>query len=509
MKMRNAIIVSLCLLLVPLSIRSQINRLGKDVQYGASLRGTFGEGDNAPFWFTNNRYGLGALKDNTFLARTYIKRNVEADSLRAWRIGYGADLVAGYGNQCQFSIQQAFVDVQWKMLGLSVGQKERASELKDDELSTGGMTLGINARPLPQVRLELPDFWDVPGTKGWLALKAHIAYGWYTDNKYQRDRNTAKPILYTQNSYFHSKALLIKIGNERRFPLTLKWGLEMACQFGGKGYNVTSYQGDKLEQGVKLGGNFLKAFIPGGSDVNDDIFANAAGNHVGSWHARLDWTGRGWSIGGYMDHLFEDHSQIGMQYGFWKDMLLGLEVNLPRNRYVTSFVYEHLGTMNQSGPIFHDATVENPQQISAKDSYYNHHVYGSWQHAGFIMGNPLIMSPIYNSYLGKHLGANLRGDLHSYFNRVNAHHVGLKGNPTDWLSWRALYTYEKNLGSYDQPVMDPVKGHFLLLEASYRPTQVKGLSITAAYGHNHGSLLGEANGAMLTVAWDGWIRKTK
>lgn len=501
MKTRSTIIVFLCLLLMPLGTMSQSDRLGEDIQYGFSLRGTSGGGDNAPFWFTNNRYGLGPVGNHTVQARAYIKRDAEADSLRFWRIGYGADIAAGYGNESEFCIQQLFLDAQWQMIRLSVGQKQRASELKNEDLSTGGMTLGINARPLPQVRLELPDFWVVPGTKGWFAIKAHIAYGIYTDNRWQRNWNAGTTNLYTQNSLFHSKALLMKIGNEKKFPLTLKWGLEMACQFGGKGYNELSYQGEPIPQAVSLGSNPLKAFIPSGGDVNDDNFSNASGNHLGSWHFRLDWTGKNWSVGGYMDHLFEDHSQLGMQYGFWKDMLLGIEVNLPENRYVSSLVYEHLGTMNQSGPIYHDATPENPQQISANDAYYNNHVYGSWQHGGFVMGNPLIMSPMYNGYLG------MEGMLHNYFNRVNAHHIGIKGNPTPRLSWRALYTYEKNLGSYDRPVMDPLKGHFLLLEATYKPKKLRGLGFTLAYGHNHGNLLGKANSAMLTVSFDGWIRK--
>ncbi len=485
------------MLLVPLGASSQAKRLIEDVQYGVSLRGTGSSGDNAPFWFTNNRYGLGAVRNNTFLARTYIKRDAEADSLRNWRIGYGADVAAGYGNQSEFCIQQAYVDFQWKMLRLSLGQKQRASELKREELSTGGMTLGINARPLPQVRLEMPDFWDIPGTKGWLGFKAHIAYGWYTDNRWQRNWNAGGPELYTQNSMFHSKSLLIKIGNPQKFPLTLKWGIEMACQFGGSGYNETDLRGNPIQQKVKLGTNLWNAFIASGGDVNDDVYRNAAGNHVGSWHCRLDWTGKGWSVGAYMDHFFEDHSQLSMQYGFWKDMLLGVEVNLPTNRFVSSLVYEHIGTMNQSGPIYHDATAENPQQISANDAYYCNHIYGSWQHGGFVMGNPLIPSPLYNEYLGK--GRMLL----NYFNRVNAHHVAMEGSPLSWLSWRAMYTYEKNLGSYDVPVKDPLYGHFLLLEATYRPKNIKGLSITAAYGHNHGSLLGKANGAMLTVSWDG------
>ena len=503
MKTRGIIALVLCLLLPPLCGMAQISRLEEDIQYGASLRGTFGDGDKAPFWFTNNRYGLGALKDNTFLSRTYIKRDVRADSARNWRIGYGADIAAGYGNHSPFALQQLFVNLEWRMLRLSLGQEERPSELKNAELSTGGMTLGINARPLPQVRVELPDFWEVPGTRHWLAIKAHIAYGFYTDNKWQRSWNAGTANIYTRNSLFHSKALLFRIGNEEKFPLTLKWGLEMACQFGGKGYNEIGYRGERIRQGVDLGGNIWTAFVPSGGDINDyDGFSNAVGNHIGSWHVRLDWQGKGWSVGGYMDHLFEDHSQIGMQYGFWKDMLLGIEAHLPHNPYVSCIVYEHNGTKNQSGPIYHDATVENPQQISAQDNYYSHHVYGSWQHGGFGMGNPLIPSPLYNGYLGK------RCVMYSFFSRINAHHVGLKGSPTDWLDWRAIYTYEKNWGSYDVPVIDPLKGHFLLLEATYRPRQVRELSITAAYGHNHGSLLGKSNGAMLTVAWDGWIGRT-
>lgn len=501
MSIRNIISLCICLLAGPSIVSAQVDRLKEDVQYGFRLRGTSGGGSNAPFWFTNNRYGLGPVDNHTVQARAYIKRDAEADSLRDWRVGYGADLVAGYGGESEFNIQQLFVDAQWKMIRLSIGQKERPSELKNEELSSGGMTLGINARPLPQVRLEMPEFWTIPGMKGWLAFKAHIAYGIYTDNRWQRNWNAGTANIYTQNSLFHSKALLIKIGNVKKFPLTLTWGLEMACQFGGKGYNEVSYTGQPLEEGVKLGGNIIKAFIPSGGDVNDDQFSNAAGNHIGSWHARLDWTAKKWSLGVYMDHLFEDHSQLGMQYGFWKDMLLGVEVNLPKNRYVSTIVYEHNGTKNQSGPIYHDATQENPLQISAKDNYYDNHIYGAWQHGGFVMGNPLILSPLYNSYLGH------EGMLRNYFSRINAHHVGLKGNPSPWVSWRALYTYEKNWGTYDWPTTDPLKGHFLLLEASYKPKRLRGWGFGLAYGHNHGSLLGKANSAMLTVSFDGWIRR--
>ena len=94
MKTRIAITMSLCMLLMPLGITSQSERLAEDVQYGISLRGTGGGGDNVPFWFTNNRYGLGPVDNNSFLARAYIKRDAETDTLMNWRIGFGADMAA-------------------------------------------------------------------------------------------------------------------------------------------------------------------------------------------------------------------------------------------------------------------------------------------------------------------------------------------------------------------------------------------------------------------------------
>lgn len=485
------------------SIKAQLSRMAEDVQYAFTAQGTAGGGDNAPFWFTNNRYGLGTTENYSGLARVALWRNVEADSLWFWRVGYGIDLASPINSETgYFCIQQAFVDVEWKMLRLTLGQKERPSELKNSLLSTGGMTLGMNARPIPQVRAEMPHFWAIPGTNGIFSFKGHIAYGWFTDNKWQRNFNSNSTNIYTANSMFHSKALFIKLGNHNLFPLEVTGGLELACQFGGKGWNIKPYGGGAASQDVDLGGNLWTAFLPGGGDVNDENYTNAAGNHVGSWHLRLDWKQKEWSIGLYMEHLFEDHSQMFFQYG-WKDMLLGAELSLPKNPFVKTLVYEFNTTMHQSGPIYHDHTVENPQQISARDEYYNNHIYGAWQMSGFVLGNPLIFSPIYNSYFGN------AGNLSPSHNRVRVHHIGLEGQPSSEWKWRALYTHHFSLGTYISPVYNPSSANYILLETTYRPNWCVGLSISAAYGHNNGSLIGASNAAMLTIGFDGWLNRTQ
>ena len=480
-----------------------MSRLGENVQYAFTAQGTAGGGDNAPFWFTNNRYGLGTTDNFSGLARVALWRTVETDSLWFWRIGYGVELASPINSQNgYFCIQQAYADIEWKMLRLSLGQKERPSELKNPYLSTGGMTLGMNARPLPQVRLEMPDFWTVPGTKSIFSFKAHLAYGWYTDAKWQKKFNAGTNNIYTEGSMFHSKALFIRLGNREVFPLEVIGGLEMACQFGGTGWNLQQYGGGALGQGINLGGNLWTAFLPGGGDVNDENYTNAAGNHVGSWHLRLDWIQKNWSIGLYMEHVFEDHSQMFLQYG-WKDMLLGLDVNLPDNPFLSALVYEYNSTMHQSGPIYHDKTEENSQQISARDEYYSNHIYASWQTGGFVMGNPLLLSPIYNSYFGH------TGKLSPLHNRVRFHHIGLMGRPASEWSWRFLYTHQYSLGTYMSPVYEPCSANYVLFETTYSPKWCRGLSMTASYGHNDGNLLGNSNGAMLTVRFNGWINRTQ
>lgn len=500
--MRRVTIIC-ALLCAIVCMKAQVSRLGENVQYAFTAQGTAGGGDNAPFWFTNNRYGLGTTDNFSGLARVALWRTVETDSLWFWRIGYGVELASPINSQNgYFCIQQAYADIEWKMLRLSLGQKERPSELKNPYLSTGGMTLGMNARPLPQVRLEMPDFWTVPGTKSIFSFKAHLAYGWYTDAKWQKKFNAGTNNIYTEGSMFHSKALFIRLGNREVFPLEVIGGLEMACQFGGTGWNLQQYGGGALGQGINLGGNLWTAFLPGGGDVNDENYTNAAGNHVGSWHLRLDWIQKNWSIGLYMEHVFEDHSQMFLQYG-WKDMLLGLDVNLPDNPFLSALVYEYNSTMHQSGPIYHDKTEENSQQISARDEYYSNHIYGSWQTGGFVMGNPLLLSPIYNNYFGH------TGKLSPQHNRVRFHHIGLMGRPASEWSWRFLYTHQYSLGTYMSPVYEPCSANYVLFETTYSPKWCRGLSMTASYGHNDGNLLGNSNGAMLTVRFNGWINRTQ
>lgn len=486
------------------SAQAQLTRLGENVEYNVEVSQTGATGSTAPLWLSANRHGLSSTDNVAGYLRVGIDRKIAADSTN-WKFGYGADFVVPYNFTSNFIVQQLYAEAQYKKVRLGIGSRERTLEYKNDNLSMGGMTFSQNARPVPQIRGELADFWNITGGAHFLAVKGHIAYGMMTDGAWQEryvggeesGRVFAKKVLY------HSKAGYFKLGDERRFPLTGMFGLEMVSMFSGEVWNVGDRGGTNnedfnshqvLSHGFR---DFLDAFIPGGSDVNDGAFANAAGNQLGSWTFSIDWNTPDWGLRAYMDHFFEDHSMMFFQYG-WRDKLIGVEARLPQNRFVSSIVYENLNTTDQSGGVYHDATSELPIQISGKDTYYNHHIYGAYHHWGQVMGNPLILGPIYND----------NNTILIYNNRVRANHVGLEGNPTRDLSWRLLYTHHHTLGTYDLYLND-ARSNFFLAEATYIPSYLRGWQFSLGFAGNTGDLLGNSFGMQATIKKTGIIRRRK
>lgn len=499
---------ALSLLCLALSAQAQsedgggnaLSHASRNITIGAEAGAAASSGDDTPLWLTANRYGLSGMKGKYGYLRASASHDAAADSARNWRIGWGVDLAGGYDMEGDFVVQQLYADFDWQSLRLSVGSKERPSELKNAALSSGGMTESMNARPVPQVRLSLPDFWNIPGTHGWLALKGHIAYGKFTDGGWQ-ESFVAKGQTRSDGVLYHSKAGFLRIGNKDKFPLTFTGGLEMAAQFGGEAWN-TLYRDDdqsydpshvKMSNGLKA---FWNAFVPGGSDQSDGDFANTEGNQLGSWHFSLDFHGKGWGLRAYAEHFFEDHSQMFFEYG-WKDMLIGTELTLPRNPFISTVLYEHIRTTDQSGSMYHDQTASLPYQVSGNDNYYNHAIYASWQHWGQLIGNPLLTSP----------GFNDNGSLRIYDNRIKANHFGVCGQPTSEIDWRLLMTHVRSLGTYELPSLNPKHANYFLFEAGYAPRWAKGFSLRAAVATNGGSIIDKSNGGLLTLRWTGAVAR--
>jgi len=467
--------------------------------------------NKTPLWLNANRHGLSSLKSSNGYVRGAIERPISTDSLRRWGIGYGVDLAVPSGYTSSFVVQQAYVEGRWLHGTLSIGSKERPMELKNNALSSGSQTLGINARPIPQVRIALPEYWVPPFGNGWIRFKGHIAYGIMTDDGWQHEF-TRRQSKYADNVLFHSKAGFIKIGNEERFlPWSVEFGLEMAATFGGTAYRQ---QGDGTMLAIKNSSDlssFFHALIPSGSDAGETTYKNVNGNHVGSWLFRLNYDGDTWGFSAYADKYFEDHSAMFQLdydgYGSgenWnkkekrkfllydlKDIMLGLELRFKQSYWLDNIVAEYIYTKYQSGPVYHDHTANISDHIGGIDGYYEHGIYTGWQHWGQVIGNPLYRSPLYND--------DSMIDVKN--SRFMAFHLGVNGRPTDHLGYRVLATWQEGLGTYSKPYTHKRHNVSFLTEATWNIR--RGWSVRGAYGMDFGSILGHNAGFQLTIIKSG------
>ena len=457
-----------------------------------------------PLWLNANKYGLSSLDSFNGYVRGGLERPLKVDEEKKWGIGYGLDLVVPLHYTSDFVIQQCYAEVRYKHAVLTLGQKEQPMLLKNMELSSGSLTLGINARPIPEVRVSFPEYWSVPGLHNWLAIKGHLSYGWMTDGHFQKDWRGVKSG-YSENVLYHDKAGYLRIGpGNHSFPFSLELGLEMGCEFGGQLHNGR-YGVLECNSDLKA---YIDAFIAGGDDEVNMVYTNVAGNHLGSWVARLNYENEKVDLSLYADHYFEDHSGMffldydgygsGKDWDKWeknryllyplKDIMVGAELNLKQFQWIDSAVIEFLNTRYQSGPINHDHDRTHSDHLGGIDDYYNHGLYPGWVHWGQVMGNPLYRSPLYNT----------DGTLKVKDNRFYAWHFGVSGNLLNNLRYRLLCSWQNGYGTYSNPYLYPQENLSMMGEMTYSFHDY--YSIRVAAGFDRGELLGDNLGAQLTFS---------
>lgn len=507
-------------------------RRGDYLRYFAQMNGVAADGDNAPYWLTANRQGLVPVACNSLNGRLGLEYG---GNFRNKDFGYRivGDAVAASNSNADFFVQQLYASASWRWLTLSVGSKERFSETRTHlaqfegtafggnlvnryfdnlyhrqftMLSSGGLSYSGNSRPVPQVRLEVPEYTPFPGTRGWLKIRGHIAYGRFTDGNFQETFTRGNDVtVYGKNILYHSKAGFIEVGKAEKFPLLFEGGLEMYTQFGGDLY--THGRGLKVSMPTTLA-DYWKAFIPlsGSGDTPEVEQTNISGNQLGSWHAAFTVPLKNVEFRLYGEHLFEDFSQLfffeyqsdkngernGIYYP-WKDILVGLRVTnksavMP---FVSAVQYEFLSTKEQSGALYHDPSDYFYEQMDGNDNYYNHGIYPGWHHWGMGMGNPLVISPAYND----------NGSLKFRSNRLVAHNFGVNGTFGGNLpfAYRVQYTYSENWGTYPNPFREKRYTTSLLGEVAYAPDASEWL-VKMSVAYDKSTYIGNNLGIMLTLS---------
>lgn len=461
--------------------------------YQIETTGTVASGSYTPLWLTANRYGMGAnVPHNGYLrAGAVYHKNWNKN----WNIQAGLDIATGIQTPSACWIQQAYFDIAWKQLQLSIGSKERTGFPleKNERLSSGWMTEGPNTRPVPQIRAEIKEYLSFPFLNDWLAMKGHLAYGKFVDDNWQENFAGANAT-YTRDVMYHSKSLMFRLGKKEKFPVEFEFGLLMATQFAGDQLRKRTDGSSELvldmPDNLK---NYWNAFFPsgGGSDTPWGEQVNVEGNMLGSWLFALNFYKDEWKLRIHLDHYFEDHSQMFWEYGRWKDGQIGIEITPPQNRWISAILWEGISTKDQTGSILYDGFAGSfgDLQVSGNDNYYNHSIYNAWQHYGLGMGNPLIPGPLYNE----------DGSLTFRSNRIKGQHWGISGTPNDTWCWRLLLTHVHYWGTYINPLDKVRKQFYSLAEITYTPHWTSGWSFSLAGAMDRGNYLGNSTGGMITL----------
>ena len=463
--------------------------------------GVTGAGQHAPFWHTSNRQGLPNVdKSNGYMHLAAIG-NVNMPC--GLDVDYGLDFGGGAGLQSNLFVHQLFCDVDYKWLGLSMGMKERWND-KNRYLSTGAMAWSGNCRPVPEFRAGIPEFVRMSILGNWFSIKGHIGFGRFTDDKWRRDYGAEG---YVEGVLFHSKSAFLRIGDQERFPLQFTFGLEMNNMFGG-----VDHEGDLVLKMPSDAATYWKVLFPFHEPENQGTWD---GDNFGSWHINFDYFWSDWRIGVYYEHFYEDHSSmLGIEYknntegdkgfidfGFrrnWFDGLYGIELNAPDDiRFLRNIVFEYMNTRGQSGPVRHSATdnVDGMyviEEVDGRDDIYNHTIYISDTHWGYSLGNPVLISPVYNADNSNHFRSN----------RVQMFHAGINGSITDNIDYRFMATTTRHWGRYGAPLRDVERVSSLMLECSYRLGDSYGwkFTLSGAMDIDSGDLIGNNKGVMLTVS---------
>lgn len=484
------------------------------VDWSAEAIFAAGSNDFAPYYIASNNHGI-LTQSKDALLRVGASRAM-SDSGR-FSYGFGVDFLTGYTSTTDYYhyyphataevprpdgsfvvnpqhpsriwLQQLYGEIRYRGVFLTVGMKQHSSVLLDSRLSSGDLVESGNARPIPEVRVGFHDFQNIPFTNGWVQIQGEISYGKMTDNKWLRDHYNYYDSHLNQGALYTYKRCYFRTKPSERFSAVV--GMQVGGFFGGETtwYLNGRHDGEKkFSKGFK---QFFKMFLP--TDGGLDYYS---GSSLGSWDIKFRYRlNDGSRVMAYLQKPWEDGSGVGFLNGF--DGVWGLEYKAARPGYISGAVIEYIDFTNQSGPIHWDPD-DNPgttivNRAEGCDNYYYNHEYNAYANYGMAIGTPFMVSPIYNT----------DGYLQFAANRLRGFHIGIEGQITPAVSYRMLGGYRKSYGSASVPFLSPREDTSFMLEATWRPAKFDGLAVKAQFGLDHGSLLGDNTGGLLSLSYSG------
>lgn len=456
---------------------------------------TFGSASSngqTPFWITSNRQGIVPIENNNGFLQVGITNQQAIGKKIRWYTGL--DVIASTPRDKNIYIHQLYTAFSYNWLHLSVGSRNNYglynNSLTHPQLSSGNLARSLNARPIPEINLFIPDFVTMPKTKGWLQVKGHFAVGRSFDTDYIKSVANSKQD-YVRDVLWHHKSLLFRIKDTQNdFPLAVVAGIHHTAQWGG----TSTYFG-KQPQTFK---DFLRVIVgkSGNERGTHSAQENALGAHYGVYDFGINFEQKAWSISAYYQHIFSDGS--GMLFKNKWDGLKGIQLNLRKTPWLRSIVIEHLTTLHQSGS-FHFIEFDHDKYTGVgggADNYYNNGEYTTGaSYFNRSLGSPLLISPEYNK----------KGELGFRHNRIRAWHIGAGGNITNQLSYRLMLSDMESFGTAYKPTLKKLRNTSFTTDIHYHLHET--WKFSASVAADAGSLLGDHIGFSLSVAKRGFLRK--
>ena len=265
-------------------------------------------GKQIPFWMLSNNFGKYSLSNAQAFAGIHLERSfTQGKNLDYF---YGVEGVARLDKSSEAYLHQWYVGGKLWFTRIWAGAREEVYGNQDMVLSSGGLLWSGNARPMPKMMIDVPEYTTIPFTFKLVEFKGGMSHGWFEDDR------------YVKNAWLHHKYGYIRFGGW--LPVKFHYGMHHFAQWGGASSDPDIGQlPNTLE-------DFKYVFLTRNRGEDPDIpwgeWFNKIGNHLGSRNFGLDINFKKFDTGLYWQTIFEDGS--GKAYRNIKDGLFGLYFKL-------------------------------------------------------------------------------------------------------------------------------------------------------------------------------------
>jgi len=439
MKILRYKLIALCFLLQSISGVAQQDTLSLDI----SLNQTISSQGYLPHYLAANRFGVLDFADDD-VSWLDIRSEGRYSLLENLELLGGLQAIgkAGIdeGGAYDAFLQQAYTGIRFYFLQFTAGRMERTLGTTAGELSSGSLALSQNARPMPMLLLSVPEYTDVPFTKGYVQFKGTYAHAWFGEERYMKD------------AFLHEKSLYVRGGSEK---LKLYAGLVHLVVWGGEHPTFGKAPASARDYLRVITSSAGVNLTPDGGNPIFGEQKNVLGDNLGIFDFGSELSFKHANLLFYYQIPYADWSGTR----FWKnrDQMVGIRLTSnTKFPFVTSFNYEYLNTKYQSGPGFTDEQGGDPYDnfgydYGGRDNYYNNYLYRSgWTFQDRILGTPLFITKArMQNYVPGFTDPDVnRFDFNIINNRVVMHHLGINGRVFPQIEYSLLATFSRNYGTY-------------------------------------------------------------